>query len=115
MPAKRSSEPTSVLQWLIERGEDALGQALQDVFQRPGALRQLSRTGRAAAKSRGQAEKNLDVVLHLLNLPTRTDLQKLQAKLDHVQGSLVNLSIKVDRLLAEQERARPRGKLEPAN
>lgn len=115
MPAKRSPEPTSVLQWLIERGEDALGQALQDVFRRPGALRQLSRAARGATKSKGQGEQNLDVLLHLLNLPTRTDLQKLQAKLDHVQGSLVNLSIKVDRLLAEQERARPRGKLEPAN
>src|SRR5512143_965575 len=115
MPAKRSSEPSSVLQWLIERGEDTLGHALQDVFQRPGALRQVSRAARRATKSRDQAEKNLDVLLHLLNLPTRTDLQRLQAKIDHLQGSLVNLSMKVDRLLAEQERARPRGKLEPAN
>jgi polyhydroxyalkanoate synthesis regulator phasin len=115
MRAKRSSEPSSVLQWLLERGEGALSQALQEVFQRPGALRRTSRRARGAAGGRAQADRNLDVLFHLLNLPTRTDLQKLRAKIDELQGSVLNLSMKVDRLLAQQERTRPRGKLEPAN
>jgi hypothetical protein len=42
-------------------------------------------------------------MLQMLNLPTRADLARLQTKLEVIQGSLVNLSLKVDRLLADRE------------
>jgi hypothetical protein len=45
-------------------------------------------------------------VLGLLNLPSRADFGKLLTKLDVIQGSLVNLTIKVDRLLAAERRRR---------
>jgi hypothetical protein len=54
------------------------------------------------------------------NLPSKDDYNKLLAKLETVQGSLVNVNMKLDRLLAEQRkqkkpapRKKPPGLLPP--
>ena len=52
-----------------------------------------------AAETKGRVDRNVDAILGLLNLPSRGDLQRLQTKLDVLQGTLTNLSMKVDRLL----------------
>lgn len=57
-----------------------------------------------AAKTKGRMDKNTETILHLLNLPSRADYNKLLLKIEHLQGSVVNLSMKLDRLLAAQER-----------
>jgi hypothetical protein len=44
----------------------------------------------------------MQTVLALLNLPSRTDVNRLVTKLEALQGSLVNLNLKVDRLLSER-------------
>jgi len=44
----------------------------------------------------------METILAALNLPTRRDFDKLYAKVEALQGSLVNLSIKLDRLAAAQ-------------
>ena len=54
-------------------------------------------------ETKGRIDRNLQTMLQMLNLPTRADLARLQTKLEVIQGSLVNLSLKVDRLLAERE------------
>ena len=44
----------------------------------------------------------MQTLLALLNIPSRADIRKLQSKIESLQGSLVNLNLKVDRLLAER-------------
>ncbi|MFN8544765.1 MAG: hypothetical protein U0807_11280 [Candidatus Binatia bacterium] len=61
-----------------------------------------------AFETKGKIDKNLQTVLGLLNLPSRADLKKLATRLDAIQGSLVNLNMKVDRLLAAEARRRKR-------
>jgi hypothetical protein len=58
---------------------------------------------RKGMETKGKIDRNVQTMLQLLNLPTRADLARLQTKLDVIQGSLVNLSLKVDRLLAERD------------
>jgi hypothetical protein len=55
-----------------------------------------------ALATKGRVDRNVETVLGLLNLPSRGDLQRLQTKLDVLQGTLTNLSMKVDRLLDAQ-------------
>lgn len=57
-------------------------------------------------ETKGAFDRNVANVLWLLNLPSRADLNKLQTKLDVLQGSLVNLNMKVDKLLAAEKRRR---------
>ena len=100
MAAKPSHEPQNLLQWLYERGEEAL----EDLVRRPGTADGLSKVIRGAAKTKGRMDRNAETVLHLLNLPSRSDYDKLVVKIQHLQGSLVNLNMKLDRLLAAQEK-----------
>jgi len=104
MAGKPPEDPGHVLSWLYERGEETVGQVLGDLFARRGVTDGLTKVVQRAAKTKGRVDKNLEVMLHLLNVPSRADYHKLLVKMEHLQGSLVNLSIKLDRLLAAQER-----------
>lgn len=108
MSAKRShdSEGPS-LQWLLERGEETIGQILQELLGRRSVSDGIARVAKGAAHTKGRVDKNVETLLHLLNLPSRADYQKLLVKIEHLQGSLVNLNIKLDRVLAQQERKTP--------
>ncbi len=61
-------------------------------------------------ETKGAIDRNLQTVLALLNVPSRKDFGKLLTKLDVIQGSLANLNIKVDRLLAAERRRRKAAK-----
>jgi hypothetical protein len=50
----------------------------------------------------------MQTILGLLNVPSRKDVIRLSNKLEAIQGSLTNLNLKVDRLLAAQVRPRRR-------
>jgi hypothetical protein len=103
MPAKPRDEP-DILRWLYERGEETVGQVLRDLARGRGLGDGVSKMVERAAKTKGRMDKNAETILHLLNLPSRADYNKLLLKIDHLQGSLVNLSMKLDRLMAAQEK-----------
>lgn len=103
MRAKTPPADSNLLQWLVERGEEGVGQVLEEVLGRPGMTDGLTKMVKRAAQTKGRVDKNLETMLHLLNLPSRADYHKLLVKIEHLQGSLVNLNMKVDRLLAAQE------------
>jgi len=112
MPAKSRDEP-DILRWLYERGDETLGQLLRDLARGRGLGDGLSKMVERAAKTKGRMDKNTETILHLLNLPSRADYNKLLLKIEHLQGSLVNLSMKLDRLLAAQEKKKsPKLKVE---
>jgi hypothetical protein len=91
-------------------GEEALGRLAADLLSNPTFADAFSRALQSAIATKGRVDKNIQTVLALLNLPSRSDLHKLVTKLETIQGSLVNLNIKVDRLLAAQTPRRPRAR-----
>lgn len=48
----------------------------------------------------------MQALLSALNLPTRADLNRVVNKVEALQGSLVNVNIKLDRLIAAQAAAK---------
>ena len=53
-------------------------------------------------EAKGHVDRNIQTVLGLLNVPSRSDVSKLAHKLEAIQGNLMNLNLKLDRLLAER-------------
>jgi hypothetical protein len=96
-------EPT-LLGRVYERGEETFGQFLDDLFGRRGVVRQLRETADRASEARRRLDRNLQFLLKVLNVPSRADYERLLARIDGLQGSLLNVSMKLDRLLAMQER-----------
>ena len=110
MSAQGPADQSNLLHWLYERGEEAVGQVLDDLLSRPGVTDGISKVAKRAVKTKGHLDRNVETMLHLVNLPSRADYHKLLVKLEHLQGSLVNLNMKVDRLMAALERPK---KLKP--
>ena len=100
--AKRES-PDNLWQWLVEQGEGTVSQVAGDVLQNPRVTDALAGAFKRAAQTKGELDKNLQRMLGALNVVTRSDHEKLLRKVEAVQGSLVNINMKLDRLLAERE------------
>ncbi|MGD0119536.1 MAG: hypothetical protein ABSD30_15830 [Candidatus Binatus sp.] len=44
-------------------------------------------------------DRNVEQMLDFVNIPSKRDVRDLKARLDHLSSQLLNLSIKLDRLL----------------
>ena len=53
-------------------------------------------------EAKGTVDRNIQTALRLLNVPSRNDVTRLATKLEAIQGNLMNLNLKLDRLLAER-------------
>ncbi len=96
-----------LFQWLYGAGEERLGVLAEQILMNPRLMAALAAALQRAAETKGRMDRNMQMILGALNLPSKSDLTRLQSKLDAVQGSLVNLSMKVDRLLAERDSPAP--------
>jgi hypothetical protein len=107
-----------MLDMLRERGEEAMNKVLSDLLSNKVVADQLGKTVTRAADAKRTVDRNLQFLLSMLNLPSRSDFNRLLTKVETLHGSLTNINMKLDRLLAEKHgapskttparRARPR-------
>ena len=100
-PSARN-EARSVLSGLFERGEEVVNVFLEELGRNPSVRDQLGKTLERAVDAKRRVDRTTQTVLSALNVPSRADYNRLLAKIESLQGSLVNLSMKMDRLLAHQ-------------
>jgi len=98
----------TILSWIVETGETRLMQFAEELLANPRMADALSGALRRATHTKGQVDRNMQILLGLLNLPSKADYNRLLSKIESLQGSLVNLNIKLDRLLAQRGRPRRR-------
>ena len=53
-------------------------------------------------------DRNVETVLDFVNIPSKRDVRELKSRLDTLSSQLVNLSMKIDRMLAAGEMPAPR-------
>jgi hypothetical protein len=108
MPSKPSprSQAQSMLASLVGRGEEVFGVFLEELGKNPKVREQLGKTLERAVDAKRAVDKNMQTVLSVLNVPSRADFHRVLTKIEALQGSVVNLSMKVDRLIAAQETAK---------
>ena len=68
-----------------------------------GLRRRLGRAGESFFSNKQSFDRNIETILDFVNIPSKRDVRELKARLDHLNGQLVNLSIKIDRMLAETQ------------
>ena len=98
----------TMLSWIFEMGEARLVQFAEELLSNPRMAETFTGALQRAARTKGQVDKNMQMLLGLLNVPSKADYNRLLSKIESLQGSLVNLNIKLDRLLAERERPKRR-------
>ncbi len=105
MPAKRSTNSSnrdrSPLRELLERGEEVVSVFLDEITGGASLRDELEGAVQRANRARATVDKNMEAVLSAMNLPTRRDYKRLVDEIHALQGSVVNLSMKMDRLIAQ--------------
>ena len=108
-----SEEVRSAITELLGRGEEVVNVFVEELTGSSSLRRELSKTLRRATRAKEAVDKNVEVLLGALNLPTRRDYSQLVEELHTLQGAVVNLNMKMDRLLAMQTAAQsPAGSTE---
>jgi galactokinase/mevalonate kinase-like predicted kinase len=97
-------EEHSLFEKLYEAGEEGFNRFLSELLSNPTVADVAKKALKNAAATKGKIDRGVDSFLFLFNLPSKDDYNKLLAKLETVQGSLVNVNMKLDRLLAEQHK-----------
>jgi hypothetical protein len=98
-----SHDDRNLFQRIRELGEEQLNRVFEDVMSSPRFTDILGDTFQQAMSTKGTVDRNMQTILSLLNLPSKADYKKLVTKVEALQGSLVNLNIKLDRILAQQQ------------
>jgi hypothetical protein len=99
-------EEQTIFDKIYEAGEEGMARFAKEALSYPTVSEFLKQALRNASSTKGKIDKSMDTVLALLNLPSKEDYNRLLAKVETLQGSLVNLNIKLDRLLAEQKKGK---------
>ena len=89
-----------IVKRLYEFGEEQLGRLAGELLSNPAVAEAVATAFQRVFETKGKVDRNLQSLLGLLNLPSRADVNRLLTKMEAIQGSLVNLQLKVDRLLA---------------
>ena len=97
-----SKSGRSFIERLYEQGGTRVNKALEELLKNPSVTDRFGKTVGRAADAKRQIDRNMQLLLSLLNMPSRADYSRLLAKIETLQGSLVNLNMKVDRVLAHQ-------------
>jgi hypothetical protein len=93
-------EDKTFFEKLYEAGEEGFARFTKDLLSQPKFSEAVGRALRNAAATKGAVDRNVEALLGMFNVPSKADYNKLLAKVETVQGTLVNLNIKLDRLLA---------------
>ncbi len=103
----------TMLSWIVELGEARLVQFADELLANPRMAEAFTGALQRAARTKGQVDKNMQMLLGLLNVPSKADYNRLLSKIESLQGSLVNLNIKLDRMLADRQRPKRRPPAKP--
>jgi len=89
---------------LRQMSEEGLASIFSEAMSNERMRKSLGRAGERFMANKQSFDRNIDSVLDFINIPSKRDVRDLKARIDHLGSQLLNLSIKLDRLLAAKER-----------
>src|SRR5271163_4360385 len=99
--ARREAE--NLIGRLRQMSEEGAASFFSELMANERLRKGLGRAGEQFLNNKQSFDRNVETVLDFVNIPSKRDVRELKARLDHLNGQLVNLSIKIDRMLAETQ------------
>jgi len=84
---------------LRQMSEDGLASFFNEVMSNDKMRSNLGRAGERFMANKQSFDRNVEQVLDFVNIPSKRDVRDLKTRLDHLSSQILNLSIKLDRLL----------------
>ena len=99
----KRGDAESLMSKLRQMSEEGAASFFKEVMANDGLRRTLGRAGESFFNNKQSFDRNIETILDFVSIPSKRDVRELKARLDHLNGQLVNLSIKIDRMLAEAQ------------
>lgn len=88
---------------LRQMSEEGITSFFNEAMSNPRLRQGLGRAGERFMSNKQTFDRNVETVLDFVNIPSKKDVRDLKARLDHLSSQLLNLNIKLDRILAREE------------
>src|SRR6267142_2249128 len=72
----------TMLSWIVEMGEARLGQLAEELLANPRMAETFSAALQRAARTKGQVDRKMQMLLGLLNVPSKADYNRLLSKIE---------------------------------
>ncbi|HUO05385.1 MAG TPA: hypothetical protein VMU16_09325 [Candidatus Binataceae bacterium] len=108
-------EDDNIIGRLRQMSEEGMTALFNEVMANERMRTSLGLAGERFLANKHAFDRNIEQLLDFVNVPSKRDVRDLKARLDHLSSQLLNLSIKLDRMLdrapepAKRKRA-PRSK-----
>jgi polyhydroxyalkanoate synthesis regulator phasin len=99
--ARRDAE--NIISKLRQMSEEGLGSVMGELMANERMRKGLGRAGERLMANKHVFDRNVETVLDFVNIPSKRDIRELKSRLDTLSSQLVNLSMKIDRMLAAGE------------
>lgn len=99
------AEVESILGKLRKMSEEGVTSVFNEVMNNQRLRRGLGKAGEQFMHNKASFDRNVETVLDFVNIPSKKDVRELKSRLDHLSSQLLNLSIKLDRVLAKEKPA----------
>ncbi len=97
------AEVESILGKLRKMSEEGVTSVFNEVMGNQRLRRGLGKAGEQFMHNKASFDRNVETVLDFVNIPSKKDVRELKSRLDHLSSQLLNLSIKLDRVLAKEK------------
>ncbi len=101
-------EEKTVFEKLYEANRENFTNLVRDLFAQVSTHEVMEETLLNATQAKEEFAQNMEAFLSLLSIPSKTDYEHLVEKIEEVQGNLLNINMKLDRLLAKKDKTRRR-------
>jgi hypothetical protein len=97
---------------LKQMSEEGIAGFFNEIMSNDRMRTSFGRAGERFIENKQSFDRNVEQFLDFVNIPSKRDVRDLKTRLDHLSSQLLNLSIKLDRVLDQEEP--PRTKTRPA-
>lgn len=101
-------EEKTVFEKLYEANRENFTNLVKDLLAQGCMHDVMEKTLQDATQAKEEVARNMEAILSLLNIPSRTDYEHLVEKVEEVQGNLLNINMKLDRFLAKKDKTHRR-------
>jgi hypothetical protein len=84
---------------LRQMSEEGIASFFNEMMSNERMRTGLGRAGERFMSNKQSFDRNVEQVLDFVNIPSKRDVRDLKTRLDHLSSQLLNLSLKLDRIL----------------
>jgi polyhydroxyalkanoate synthesis regulator phasin len=101
--ARGDNENDNLMNRLRQMSEEGIAGFFNDIMSNDRMRSSFGRAGERFMANKQTFDRNVEQMLDFVNIPSKRDVRDLKARLDHLSSQLLNLSIKLDRVLDHSE------------